>query len=341
MLTPVRFTKRVLRRKELGLLRCHRSTLHFVHACGLPQDAPPDSLLPPATFNDDSAKEWIAYLNSLLTSLGPHREAFLIKRARYLDDVWSAVSSGARELGLYPQTVIPRPLESVLPSDTVSPSRCSTQPETRVGPDISLHVPSSKVANSPHDGADGATFSPHISMHVDPASTVHAGKYTVTGQDDLSHVPDPGETNNNGGGSFVPLSPASDLPVAIKKVEVAIKPSEHLSDVENSGVTSPLNASEPDSSEACVIFGDHGSDRSPRALEALEAQLAPLCSEAVDIIGQISMVRDQQASLLSTKRDKSARATLLHVLASHLDRSTAEHMQNSVALATRLPSLEA
>ncbi|MQM05727.1 hypothetical protein Taro_038542, partial [Colocasia esculenta] len=82
-------------------------------------------------------------------------------------------SSGARELGLYPQTVIPRPLESVLPSDIVSPSRRLAQPETRVGPDISLPVPSSEVANSPHDGADGATFSPHISMHVDPASTVH------------------------------------------------------------------------------------------------------------------------------------------------------------------------
>ncbi|MQL79014.1 hypothetical protein Taro_011458 [Colocasia esculenta] len=370
--------------------------------------------------------------------------------------------------------------------------------ETRVGPNISLTVPSSEVPSSPHDGADGATFSPHISMHVDPASTVHAAPVepllssllskdqnvepmpsvseargghsreddvddwdyeldvtdipilnpnwdpsmenpedpnfsklifsysgpssllsfdhdvylmrmmeeplpttdqgalqditaaveptaaettpflsieatsdqgnplsvstsialheekseppapshplldpsvpyeemgipakplsqpsdsAVIGQDDLSSVPDPGETNNNGGDPFVPMSPALDLLVAIKKVKVAIKPSEHLSDVENSEVTSPLNASEPDSSDTCVISGDHsgnteplsgemqqlsiafeaacdaaelsshpslaasGLDRSPQALEVVEARLAALRSEAIGTAG--------------------------------------------------------
>ncbi|MQM04748.1 hypothetical protein Taro_037552 [Colocasia esculenta] len=125
----------------------------FVHACGLPPDAPADSLLPPDTFSDDLAKEWIVYLSSVLTSLGPHRKAFLVQRARSLDDVWSAVSSGARELGLFPQTVIPRPLESVLPSNTVSPSRHLAQPETRVRPDISLPALFPEATDSPHDDA--------------------------------------------------------------------------------------------------------------------------------------------------------------------------------------------
>ncbi|MQM12818.1 hypothetical protein Taro_045737, partial [Colocasia esculenta] len=91
----------------------------FVHACGLPQDAPPDSLLPSDTFNDDLAKDWIVYLSSVLTSLGTRREAFLVQRAR----------------------------------NTVSPSCRLAQPETRVRPIVSLPVPSSEVANSPHDGA--------------------------------------------------------------------------------------------------------------------------------------------------------------------------------------------
>ncbi|MQL91076.1 hypothetical protein Taro_023682 [Colocasia esculenta] len=146
----------------------------FVHACRLPPDAPVDALLPPDTFSSDPAKEWIAYLSSVLTSLGPRREAFLVRRARSLCDVWSAVSSGARELGLFSQTVIPRPLESILPSDIVSPSHRLAQPETRVRPDISLSIPSPETANPLLDGADGATFSPHIAMHVDPASPVHA-----------------------------------------------------------------------------------------------------------------------------------------------------------------------
>ncbi|MQL92733.1 hypothetical protein Taro_025364 [Colocasia esculenta] len=116
----------------------------FVHACGLPQDAPTDSLLFPDTFSDDPAKEWIAYLSSALTTLGPRREAFLVQRTRTLGDVWSAVSSGARELGLSPQTVIPRPLEFVLPSSTVSPSCRAAQPEIRTVPDISSPTPPSE-----------------------------------------------------------------------------------------------------------------------------------------------------------------------------------------------------
>ncbi|MQL68421.1 hypothetical protein Taro_000670 [Colocasia esculenta] len=464
----------------------------FVHACGLPPDVPADSLLPPDTFSDDSAKEWIVYLSSVLTSLGPRREAFLIQRARSLDDVWSAVSSGARELGLFPQTVIPRPLESVLPSDTVSPSFRVAQPVTRVRPTVSLSVPSSEAANSPHDGAGGATFSPHISIHVELASPVHADipilnpnwdpsmensedpnfsipfddlmtmveeplptpdqgtlqditavvEPTATeappfpstegtldqgnplslstpialteeksetpapshppldfsapheetgipveplpqpsdpvaiGQDELSPAPDPGKTNNNGGDSFVPLSPALDLPFVLEKVEVAIKSFEHLSHVENSDVTSPLDASGPDSSETYVIFGDHsesteplsgethqlsivfeatcddaevsshpslavsGLDRSPQALEVLEGRLAALRGEAIDTTSQISMLRDQHTSLLSRQREESARVTLLRMLASCLDRSVAEDVRHSVALTVRLLSLE-
>ncbi|MQM22466.1 hypothetical protein Taro_055518 [Colocasia esculenta] len=314
----------------------------FIHACGLPQDAPPDSLLPPVTFNDDSAKEWIVivYLSSVLTSLGPRREAFLIQRARSLDDVWSAVSS-----------------------DIVSPSCRLAQPETRVGPDVSLPAPSSEVANSPHDGA-GIPFDDLIRMMEEPLPLTNQGALqditaaveptaaettpflfvegnplsalssialgeernepltashsvldpsmppeetgilvepssqpagpAAAGQGDASPIPDPDETNNTEGGLFVPLPPASDLPVAARE-----------------------------------------------ALGVLEARLAALRSEVVGTAGQISMVRDQHTSLLSTQREKSARASLLHMLASCLDRSVAEDTQHSVALAARLLSLEA
>ncbi|MQM06809.1 hypothetical protein Taro_039640 [Colocasia esculenta] len=436
----------------------------FVHACGLPPDAPLDSLLPPGAFNDDPFKEWLAYLSNVLTSLGPRREAFLIQRACRLDDVWSAVSS-----------------------DTVSPSRHLAQPETRAGPDISLPIPSPEVANSPHDGADGATFSPHISMHVDPVSTVPPGNTlliyllacsliptaspepllgsllsrdqnvepmppvseargghsreddvddwdyeldvyplmtmmegplpttdrgalqditavvepTATetppfpsiegnpllvsisialneekseppapshplpdpsvpleekgalaeplsqpsdpaaiAQDDLSLAPDPSKTNNNGGDSFVPMPLALNLPFVVEKVEVAIKPFEHLLDVENSDVTSPLDVSEPNSSETYVISDDHSLDRSPQALEVLEGRLAALRGEAIGTAGQISMVQDQHTSLLSRQREESARATLLRMLASCLDRSVAEDVRHSIALTVRLLSLE-
>ncbi|MQM23883.1 hypothetical protein Taro_056953 [Colocasia esculenta] len=461
----------------------------FVHACGLPPDAPADALLPPDTFSSDPAKEWIAYLSSVLTSLGPHREAFLVRRARSLGDVWSAVSSGAQELGLFSQTVIPRPLESILPSDTVSPSHRLAQPETRVRPDISLSIPSPETGNPPLDGADGATFSPHIAMHVDPASPVHAAPTepllssllskdqnvelvppvseaqgghsreddvddwdyeldvtdipilnpnwdpsmenpedpdfsipfddlmtmmeetlptpdqgalhdvtavvepaatetplfpstegtsdqgnplslsapialneeksetpapshplldfsapheetgipveplpptsdpVVIGQDVLLPVPDPGEINNNGDDSSVPVPPASNLPAAAKEVEVAIKSSAHASDMENSGMTSPLDGSEPDSSETCMTSGPHsesteplsgetqqlsitfeaacdvdevssrpspatsGLDRPLRALEVLEDRLTTLRREAIGTASQISLVR--------------------------------------------------
>ncbi|MQL98981.1 hypothetical protein Taro_031696 [Colocasia esculenta] len=84
-----------------------------------------------------------------------------------------------------------------------------------------------------------------------------------------------------------------------------------------------------------------GLDRSPQALEVLKAQLATLRSEAIGTTGKISMVRDQHTSLLSTQKKKSARATLLRMLASYLDRSVAEDMQDSIALAARLLSLEA
>ncbi|MQM02421.1 hypothetical protein Taro_035192 [Colocasia esculenta] len=108
------------------------------------------------------------------TTLGPRREAFLVQRARTLGDVWSAVSSGALELGLSSQTVIPQPLEFVLPSGTVSPSCRVAQPETRTVPNISSPTPPSEVVDSPSCGADGASFSPHISMHVDSVGAVHA-----------------------------------------------------------------------------------------------------------------------------------------------------------------------
>ncbi|MQL96552.1 hypothetical protein Taro_029230 [Colocasia esculenta] len=577
----------------------------FVHACGLPPDAPADSLLPPDTFSDDSAKEWIVYLRSVLTSLGPRREAFLVQRARSLDDVWSAVSSGARELGLFPQTVIPRSLESVLPSNTVSPSCRVAQPETRVRPTVCLSVPSSEVGRpfhliflymwsqlvqcmqvmiviiscgfpslantslmhllvpslipttstepllssllskdqnvepmplvseaqgghsreddvddwdyeldvtdipilnlnwdpsmeNPEDPNFSILFDDLMTMMEEPLPTPDQGvlqditavveptateappfpstegtsdqgnplspstpialnveksetpapshppldfsapheetgipveplpqpsdpginyafpfvKYdfcdlqscfqfcfpglfgvstfplllliyffsscftAAIGQDELSPAPDPGKTNNNGDDSFVPLHPASDLPFVVEKVEVAIKSFEHLSDVENSDATSPLDASGPDSSETYVISGDHsesteplsgetqqlsitfeaacddaevssrpslaasGLDRSPQALEVLEGRLAALRGEAIGTAGQISMVRDQHASLLSRQREESARATLLRMLASCLDRLVTEDVRHSIALTVRLLSLE-
>ncbi|MQL71432.1 hypothetical protein Taro_003753 [Colocasia esculenta] len=174
---------------------------------------------------------------------------------------------------------------------------------------------------------------------------------TMTGQGDPSPMPNPRVTNNDEGGSFAPLPPTLDLPATAMEAKVPAKPSECFLDVENSGATSPLNASELDFSETCVISGNHNAAEVSShpslaasgpflALEILEAWLAALRSEAVGTTGQISIVRDQHTSLLSTQREKSARATLLRMLASCLDRSVAEDAQHSVALAARLLSLE-
>ncbi|MQL80177.1 hypothetical protein Taro_012620, partial [Colocasia esculenta] len=389
----------------------------FVHACGLPPDAPADSLLPPATFSGDLAKEWIAYLSSVIISLGPR-----------LDDVWFAVSSG-----------------------TVSPSRCLAQPETRVRPDVNLPTPFPVATHSPRDDA-GIPFADLMMMMEDPLPTPEPGALqditavvgptaaeaphfpfiegvsdpdnllsvstsialneeksappapsrpsldlfvpheetgmpigplsqpsdpVVIGQGVLLPVPDLGETNNNGDDSSVPVPPASNLPTAAKEVEVAIKSSAHALDVENSGMTSPLDDSEPDSSETCMISGPHsestqplsgetqqlsitfeaacdvdevssrpspatsGLDRPLRALEVLKDRLATLRREAIGTASQISLVRDQHTCLLSTQRKQSARADLLRMLTLCLDRSVAEDKQHSVALAARLLSLEA
>ncbi|MQL93749.1 hypothetical protein Taro_026395, partial [Colocasia esculenta] len=450
----------------------------FVHACGLPQDAPTDSLLFPDTFSDDPAKEWIAYLSSALTTLVPRREAFLVQRARTLGDVWSAVSSGARELGLSPQTVIPQPLESVLTSGTVSPSCRAAQPETRTVPNISSPTPPSEVAGSPLCSADGASFSPHISMHVDSVGAVHedglpfclhhsshgaspdvvqtesverlSGSLQSNDQNDVPlpsalaapkglsqdddiddwdyemdvtdipildpdwdpsmedpdnpcfsipfddlmemmqdpppsidqevplaivdtvglvttgatspHItamisqdaplptPDLAAMRGKGGDSFAPLLTALDLPVVTTEANAAANPFGCLLD-------------EPDSSDTCALSDDHGEnteplsgetrqlssamddvydteERSSQTLEILEARLVTLRSEAIGAASQISLVRDEHASLLSTQKERSARASLLHILASYLDRSAAEDMRRSVDLAARLSSLE-
>ncbi|MQL83757.1 hypothetical protein Taro_016247 [Colocasia esculenta] len=174
----------------------------------------------------------------------------------------------------------------------------------------------------------GAAIGPVIADAPAALPTEDSLTPAVTGQGNPLPMPDPGVANNDEGGSFVPLPLVSDLPVAVKEVEVPVKPSGCPSDKEDSRATSPLIANEPASSETCVISGDHveiieplsGLARSPEALGALEVRLAALRSEAVDTTSQISMVRDQQASILLTQRDKSASATLLRVLASHLDR---------------------
>ncbi|MQL88400.1 hypothetical protein Taro_020959 [Colocasia esculenta] len=540
----------------------------FVHACGLPQDALTDSLLPPDTFSDDPAKEWIAYLSSALTTLGPRREAFLVQRARTLGDVWSAVSSGAQELGLSPQTVIPRPLESVLPSGTVSPSCRAAQPETRTVPNISSPTPPFEMASSPPCGADGASFSPHISMHVDSVGAVHEDglpltphhslhraspdavqterlpgclqsndqndvplpsapaahnkpsqdddiddwdyemdvtdipildpdwnpsmedpdnpcfsipfddlmemiqdppltvdqgvplaiigtvgsaatgatsphvtaplsglpmtchdtktsdqplslrsglgihnillnfiiscnflvpalliiaffflcSITIISQDAPLLTPDPAAMDGQGGDSFAPLLTALDFPVATTEANTAANPSGCLLEIFVMtlafcthvllDVEKPLDANEPDSSETCAISDDHGENTEPlsgetrqlssamdgvydteevsshpswvvsgleqssQTLEILEARLVTLRSEAIGTASQISLVRDEHASLLSTQKEQSAPASLLHILASYLDRSAAEDMRCFVDLAARLSSLE-
>ncbi|MQL89942.1 hypothetical protein Taro_022507 [Colocasia esculenta] len=470
------------------------------------------------TFSDDLAKEWIAYLSSVLTSLGPRREAFLVQRARTLGDVWSAVSSGARELGLSPQTVIPQPLGSVLPSGTVSPSCRVARPETRTVPNISSPTPPSEAVGSPPCGADGASFSPHISMHVDSVGAVHEdglpfsfhrssprvlpdtvqtaesverlpGSLQSNDQNDVplpsalvAHkglsqdddiddwdyeidvtdipildpdwdpsmedpdnpcfsipfddlmemmqdpppsidqevplaimdtvglattgatsphitaplsglpmtchdtetsdqpsslrsepamispdaplpIPDPAAMSGQGGDSSAPLLTTLDLPMVTIEANAAAHPSGCLLD-------------EPDSSDTCAISDDHGEnteplsgetrqlssamdgvydteevsshpswavsglERSSQTLEILEARLVSLRSEAIGAASQISLVRDEHASLLSTQEERSARASLLHILASYLDRSAAEDMQRSEDLAARLSFLE-
>ncbi|MQL96753.1 hypothetical protein Taro_029439 [Colocasia esculenta] len=384
----------------------------FLRACGLHQKAPMSSLLPPESFNADLGQQWIEFLNETLISFGPRREAFLVRRARCLDDVWTAMSSAARELGLSVSTMVPRPPQFLLegpsghsmevPTHVESSEACAGfVPKTTGSPggatpteqllssllskdqnveplppvseargghsreddvddwDYELDVTDIPILNpnwdpsmeNPEDPNFSIPFDDLMKMIVEPLPTTNqrAVQDTVvafepitigttpslpaeatsdqgnplsvstsialneeksepptpshplldpyvpheeTGiptkplsqpfdpaviiQDDLSPVLDPGDTNNNGGDSFVPMPLASDLPVTVKKVEVAIKPSEHLSDVENSEVTSPLTASKPDSSETYVVSGDHNLDRSPQALEVLEARLAVL-----------------------------------------------------------------
>ncbi|MQL79706.1 hypothetical protein Taro_012153, partial [Colocasia esculenta] len=478
----------------------------FVHACGLPQDAPTDSLLFPDTFSDDPAKEWIAYLSSALTTLGPRREAFLVQRARTLGDVWLAVSSGALELGLSPQTVIPQPLEFVLPSGTVSPSRRVAQPETRTVPNINSPTPPSEVVGSPPCGADGASFSPHISMHVDSVGAVHAdglpfsvhhssprvspdtvqtgsverlpGSLQFNDQNDVplpsalaapkglsqddniddwdyemdvTDIPildpdwdpsmeDPDNpcfsipfddlmemmqdpppsigqevplaivdtvglattgatsphitaplsglpmTCHDTGisdqplslrsepatiGQDAPLLTALDFPMVTAEANAAASPAGYLLDVEK-----PSDANEPGSLETYAIPDDHGEntetlsgetqqlssamggisdteevsshpswavsglERSSQTLEILESRLVTLRGEAISAASQISLVRDEHASLLSTQKEQSASASLLRILAHYLDQSAAEDVRRSVDVAARLSSLE-
>ncbi|MQL78804.1 hypothetical protein Taro_011239, partial [Colocasia esculenta] len=417
---------------------------------------------------------------------------------------------------------------------TVSPSRRTAQPEVRAGPDVSSPLPSSRVAGPLHDSADGATFSPYISLRVDSTSTVHAAPVEPllgsllskdrnvepelpapgareghSREDDIDdwdyevdvtdipilnpdwdpsmenpedpnfnmpfgdlmkmmeaplattnqgvlqemttatepamtettpsllvgatldqgnllpvsastalneekgeppapscHLPDPSvlpeETGfparpssqpcdsaiisqdgllptpelgeADGGDSSAPLPPALDLPAAVAEAEVPAKPSEYFSG--NSGATSPLNASEPNSSGTQIISGEpseateplsgetqrfsaafetadgfeevsscpslvvSGLERSSQALGVLEARLDALRSEVAGLTDQISVARAQHTSLLARQREGSARASLLHMLASHLDRSVAEDVRHSIALTIGLSSLE-
>ncbi|MQM05462.1 hypothetical protein Taro_038272, partial [Colocasia esculenta] len=459
----------------------------FLKACGLHQKAPMNSLLPPKSFNADLGQQWIEFLSETLISFGPRREVFLIRRARCLDDMWTAMSSAARELGLCVSTMVPRPpqflleglsshnmevpahvepfeacagpvpettgslggaesllssLQSINQDDALLPSVPETHEELPKDDDIddwdyeldvtdipildpnwdlSMENPDDPCFSIPFDDlmkmmrdplpaineevpqattivvesiAANATPSlpvegknelptpshllldssvPHEKTGIPDKPSSQPSEPAMTSQSDPSPKPTLGVTNNDEGGSFVPLPPALDLPTAATEAEVLAKPSECLS-----GATSPLNASEPDSSETCVISGDHsesteplsgetqqlsiafeaaydaaenelnfcasecpGLDRSPRALKVLKARLAALRSEAIGTAGKIFMVRDKHTSLLSRQRKKSTRATLLRMLASYLDRSVAEDAQDSVALAARLLSLEA
>ncbi|MQM01462.1 hypothetical protein Taro_034224 [Colocasia esculenta] len=307
------------------------------------------------------------------------------------------MSFAARELGLCVSTMVPRPPQFLLEgTEPVEPLLSSLQsndqdvvllpsaPETHEELpkdddiddwDYELDVTDIPILDPNWDPSMENPDDPHFSIPFDdlmemmrdplpavneevPQATIVATESIVaddtpslpveamTTQGDPSPMPNTGVTNND-------------------------------EDVENSGATSPLNASEPDSSETCVISSDHsesteplsgetqqlsiafeaacdatevsshpslaasGLDRSPRALEVLEARLTALRSEAVGTASQISMVRDQHTFLLSTQREKSARATLLRILESCLDRSIVEDAQRSVALATKLLSLEA
>ncbi|MQL89936.1 hypothetical protein Taro_022523 [Colocasia esculenta] len=403
------------------------------------------SLLSPESFNVDLGQQWIEFLSKTLISFEPRREAFLIKRARCLDDVWTAMSSAARELGLCVSTMVPRPPQSLLeglsshnmevPAHVESPEACAgSVPETTGSPggaepvesllsslqsidqdnallpsvpetheelskdddiddwDYELDVTDIPILDpnwdlsmeNPDDPCFSIPFDDLMEMMRDPLSAINKevpqattivvksiaadatpslpveGKNelpmpspllldssvpheetgipdrplsqpsepAMTSQGDPSPKPTLRVTTNDEGGSFAPLPPALDLPTASTEAEVLAKPSECLSgllyifimimtfpphgllDAENSGATSPLPASEPDSSETCVISG---LDRSSRALEVLGARLAALRSEPIDTAGQISMVRGQHTSLLSTQRKRSARATLLRM----------------------------
>ncbi|MQL94082.1 hypothetical protein Taro_026731 [Colocasia esculenta] len=196
----------------------------------------------------------------------------------------------------------------------------------------------------------------------------------VTGQGVLLPAPDPGEANNNGDDPSVPVPPALDLLAVIAGAEIPTAPSECLP--ENSGATPPLNASEPNSSGTQIISGEHsegteplsgetqqfsaafetaddfeevsscpslvvsGLERSSQALGVLEARLDALRSELAGLTDQIFVARAQHTSLLARQREGSARASLLHMLASHLDRSVAEDVRHSIALTIGLSSLE-
>ncbi|MQL80405.1 hypothetical protein Taro_012864 [Colocasia esculenta] len=169
-------------------------------------------------------------------------------------------------------------------------------------------------------------------------------------------------------GPDAPLLTALDFPIATAEANAAANPSGYLLDAEK-----PLDANEPGPLETCAIPDDHGENteplsgetqqlssamggfptprrclhthlglfqRSSQTLEILEARLVTLRGEAISAASQISLVRDEHASLLSTQQEQLARASLLRILAHYLDQSAAEDMRRSVDVAARLSSLE-
>ncbi|MQL69389.1 hypothetical protein Taro_001672 [Colocasia esculenta] len=215
---------------------------------------------------------------------------------------------------------------------------------------------------------------PHDEMGIPVEPLPQPSDPVVTGQGVLLPTPDPSEANNNGDDLSVPVPPALDLLAVIAEAEIPTAPFECLP--ENSGATSPLNASEPNSSETQIISGEHsegtkplsgdtqqfsaafetaddfeevssypslvvsGLERSSQVLEVLEARLDALRSEVAGLTDQIFVARARHTSLLARQREGSARASLLHMLASHLDRSVAEDVRHSIALTIGLSSLE-
>ena len=84
---------------------------HFLEECGFPSDAPSDTFLPLG--DCDLASQWRQHIVRTLGRLGPLSDASVAEDAETLGELWAAVKSAARKLGMQAETLVPRPTFAV------------------------------------------------------------------------------------------------------------------------------------------------------------------------------------------------------------------------------------